>query len=854
MNREDRDDASDSDSQSPHSDCDVAEEDGDPSRNRVVMVQDENGNAVPMLLGNFYYDNVHPSTEAAKVPEDDSRNSDDQTIRDYVPVTPEDARRKFSARVKKGILPQTRGVELSSSEESDTGSVDERVRKEVSQDEEDIYKVSRVSGNLYQDDHSLDQSEVPRKFANQFMRIEAEASKLKDVSAVRKDLNHDRQNVGSGPKIMVGIQRIISNTKDNEQVRPVPSGSREIHKSESGLQRSSSFLGGIRLSKSGKDACPGDKCGVSTLDRTRDGEVKGKRQALAAIGRALSINRNKNSIQPNGSSLKTDEKTGNDAMSNTSSLSNSNPSLGKGLNVMKNTTEIEGLDGTEDSPSQQSFASGIADRPRTSERSVGPSTVQKRTGIGQVGRLLSRNRRKSMMNVCSDQQRGEKTNTKPGENTGISFERGNTGTKPRASLSRIGRMISLKRGKQGAVENGEEAVEQNHASLKISPMSSSTVSSGGTRDASSDHKGSKDRGRESHLKLGGDARRESRLNLRSAGRMFSLTRRSGAISVGGESVVQRKTTLGDESENYGRDGSKGRKGESISAPGTSKADKFVNSEITSEAIAQSGVLGGSTHIRVAVIAIAEFSDPLSRDKWYIDVFTLPHNAVRRECMDLYDILSALARCDKNNDLCEEDMEKFEAWWRVASQFLRCYFEVERRVLFPWVDSAGAQEWEVQLALKKMRSLKDKIETLLNKVERVWNEKTFKTSAEMYGLVYKAVDEFVPRLINYFMDQEVLLPAIVKEFYTREQRVHIDKQMVDVFLNEYRQEDGNDTRHNLVLLVRWISKSRQLRAWLGKNLPAPARALYPTWYQQYEERHAMVLQGLRSRATTTITSD
>lgn len=836
-----------------HSDDDD-DEDDDPSRRRIVMIHDENGVPIPTAMGRFVYDSVRSNSHSH------NSNVHVQPIQNYklhetsTTTSSEDSHRRLASQLRRGNSTHARGVDLSSSSDEEVTPNNHSNQKHSPSHHQSPNIDTISSSNFVDDDSTLDREEISDKFANQFMRIEIEASKLKDVSAVTKDLHHDRQDRGTAPKIMVGLQRIVSNTKDGERLRPTAVGGRTMQNSVSGLQRTSSFLGGVHRSRSGSEARPSDQPHETYPERSRDNQGKGKRQALASIGRVLSINRNKT---PSKSITITNQNTKTDAKPTSSTAINPNPPPKHStISVNGNMSSTGAIDLTEEPHSQQSFTSGATDRPRDSDRNIGGVAAHKRAALSQVGRLLSRNRAKSTTNIDISSQHGNdvcRANLAE-DMRESSLDRMKTVMKPRASLSRIGRMISLKRSKPESTESGGEAAVLNNGSTKVSPMSSSTVSSTSMGDINSNDRSrrDRDRGRESTSR-GPDVKRESRLSLRNVGRMFSLTRRSGIISVNGDSGLQRKLALSGGTDNTPKEIGKGKK-ETVSAPGTSKADKFVNSEVTSDAIVDSGVLGGSTHIRVAVIAMAEFSEPLSRDKWFIDVFTLPHNAVRRECMDLYDILSALARCDKNNDLCREDIDNFETWWKVADQFLRCYFEVERRVLFPWVDSAGAQEWEVQLALKKMRSLKDKLETLLSKMERIWKEKTFKTSAEMYGLLYKAADEFVPRLVNYFMDQEVLLPAIVKEFYSRDQRLPIDKQMVEVFMNEYRQGDGDDTRHNLVLLVRWMSKSRQLRAWLGKNLAASARAMYPSWYQRYESQHAGVLQALRSRATTSVMSE
>jgi hypothetical protein len=249
--------------------------------------------------------------------------------------------------------------------------------------------------------------------------------------------------------------------------------------------------------------------------------------------------------------------------------------------------------------------------------------------------------------------------------------------------------------------------------------------------------------------------------------------------------------------------------------------------------------------------MAEYSGPVSKTKWFIDAFTLPHNAVRRECIDLYDILMALARCRGDLDITRDDMRDFHAWWVVAQRFFKCYFEMERTVLFPWVDGAGSKDWELQMALNKMRSMKDGLQEQLEGINDAWRNLESKGPGELFALVYKGVDTFCPRIMNYFADQELLLPAIVKGIYTIDDRLSMDKEMLECFMDEPLSRKTKDlAHHNIVLLIRWIANPRQLRAWISKNLNSTGRAAYNKWQALYEADHARIVKMFRNRSRMT----
>lgn len=752
------------------------------SQRRVVMMYDENGNATPMPMAKFYYDNVQGGEDEDDYddegPSEQTRMKD--TTRTNVPAPFEN---KPSA---------------TSSEEENGGN-------------EDV-DIDRDGGkNFVEDDDEYDELEDNEEdssndpFRNQFMRISIPATGLKDVKRVRKDLDHDKRNKRGA---LAGLSRAVSQMKIADGGRARGGAGPAMAKSGSGLGRMLSFnreKSSRSVHDSEKRETPqvsqplvstissSDAPIVPVLERSRETSAAKpvKRQGLASVGRMLSISKQKTS----------------------SATSSTHGSLQMGSQDQSSIDR-----GDRDMPT--------GDRPRVSG-SIGGSRPAGRASLSQIGRMLSINKKKNTSmsaNQAEDRSGdGERRETEAAAPSGA-----------RKSLSRLGRVMSFKSSK-ATEPKGELRSISRPEELKISPMSTSTVST----SESVQEDGDRERPR------GGNAGGGGRAKVKGVGRMLSFSRKADQRS---RTVLQAE----DKKEKQKRPQSvPASKTGSVDGGDESKldgrGDKFFFSEINSKRVHQAEIMGEETHIRVPVIAMAEYSGPVSRSKWYVDAFTLPHNAVRRECIDLYDMLMALARCGGERDIGPDDMTDMERWWKIASAFFSMYFEMERRVLFPWVDSAGAQDWEVQLALKKMRSMKDKLHEQLGKIDRVWLEKTFKTVGDMYAMFYKAVDEFVPRLMNYFADQEVLLPAIVKGYYRIDDRLKMDKDMVAVFMGEALTRKNREMpKHGMILLVRWMGNARQLRAWIGKNLSGAARGMYPRWYAMWEEEHFSLVRAMRGR--------
>ncbi|KAA8490516.1 hypothetical protein FVE85_5041 [Porphyridium purpureum] len=101
--------------------------------------------------------------------------------------------------------------------------------------------------------------------------------------------------------------------------------------------------------------------------------------------------------------------------------------------------------------------------------------------------------------------------------------------------------------------------------------------------------------------------------------------------------------------------------------------------------------------------------------WVVDIFALHHNALRREIVDMYDMLASMMRRRKTLRPAV-DVAFFYAWFKELSWFLIEYFELEEQVLFPWVESRCLLMTRLCRAFRLRR--KDQIRAMLIAMLRV----------------------------------------------------------------------------------------------------------------------------------------
>jgi len=214
------------------------------------------------------------------------------------------------------------------------------------------------------------------------------------------------------------------------------------------------------------------------------------------------------------------------------------------------------------------------------------------------------------------------------------------------------------------------------------------------------------------------------------------------------------------------------------------------------------------------------------ETWSMDVFALPHNGIRRELVDLYKIMESLVK--RHLDLRHSDIDDFYNWWEVFEGFVLAHFDLEEKVVFPWVtERVGLAKTSVGKASRMVT--KGRITRLMREVADLEERFVYSPAGEILPRLYGLVEKFTPRLLAYFGEVEKIVPSRLDNcFQPKDKKVLDSKVMNAVMKSKFSSE-------LVVLLTRWLPDGH-LTPWKRNNLKGLGRVSYGMWKSEMEKRH------------------
>ena len=255
-------------------------------------------------------------------------------------------------------------------------------------------------------------------------------------------------------------------------------------------------------------------------------------------------------------------------------------------------------------------------------------------------------------------------------------------------------------------------------------------------------------------------------------------------------------------------------------------------------------------IRRPILYYAKFGS-----NWSLDVFSLPHNAVRAECVDLYNILESIhARGHRVSAL---ELEEFNQWWRVFEIFIIEYFDFEADILFPTVFShsvtAGVEDKvlreKVNQDLLLRSSLLQRKDVLLDYVRQL--NGTFELRrhvdiSDVFQTVLDQVNLLVPNLLEYFHTEERHMSPILLRLRPQLSREGITKK----YLHYIRR--GENPQMNLVLLSKWMQPESREK-WIRVNVRGYSRLMHKRWERRCDRAHGNIALKFKRRLLRSVKS-
>mmetsp|Transcript_5615 Transcript_5615/g.10006 ORF Transcript_5615/g.10006 Transcript_5615/m.10006 type:complete len:369 (-) Transcript_5615:531-1637(-) len=191
--------------------------------------------------------------------------------------------------------------------------------------------------------------------------------------------------------------------------------------------------------------------------------------------------------------------------------------------------------------------------------------------------------------------------------------------------------------------------------------------------------------------------------------------------------------------------------------------------------------------------------------WQLDVFSFPHNAIRREMSDMYYLVASMQK--RVLDLSHDDIDDFYDWFDIFQMFVQWYFVFEEKLLLPWV--APATELTGILSEAERKKRHESLLERLSDIDLCQDRFSHLPAGEVLPALIVALDRFSPSIIEYFGEQEKTLPFALTQLYGEEDKKKFDEVVLEYIRNS---EDNHTIMH---LLLRPI-KSHDLTAEVRKQ--------------------------------------
>lgn len=156
------------------------------------------------------------------------------------------------------------------------------------------------------------------------------------------------------------------------------------------------------------------------------------------------------------------------------------------------------------------------------------------------------------------------------------------------------------------------------------------------------------------------------------------------------------------------------------------------------------------------------------EKWYVDMVSLSHNAIRRQLFDAFTIANALGKMTL--DVEEADLARVYAWLGTLHSFVFAVLDAQDRLLYPLVDAnlrkakkndGAPMDLPEMLSVTGRKEARVQILELLETARKTRDVATGQAPAKIVALRY-ALDQFGANVLDYFAAVEKVVPKLLKK--------------------------------------------------------------------------------------------
>jgi hypothetical protein len=251
-----------------------------------------------------------------------------------------------------------------------------------------------------------------------------------------------------------------------------------------------------------------------------------------------------------------------------------------------------------------------------------------------------------------------------------------------------------------------------------------------------------------------------------------------------------------------------------------------------------------THLTNASLELCSYGK-VNKMLWTKDIFALVHNGLRHEMKDLSLVLQAMKFIRENLTLNE--YKELRAWWTVFSAIVSDYFQLEEKVLLPWVSKA-VEEASIPdtRASSFLASTANRSHTLRGAIMGIGKllsilcdplpaplRENAPAQAKIASDIVFDMDRVMSLIADYMWEEEMQLAAVTSAHYdAKAERDSIFTRVVQHMTSDI----SSCASEWLVLQTRWMTDPKIAKAHT-KVLTAIFDCPYSKLQTQFEMKHA-----------------
>lgn len=252
--------------------------------------------------------------------------------------------------------------------------------------------------------------------------------------------------------------------------------------------------------------------------------------------------------------------------------------------------------------------------------------------------------------------------------------------------------------------------------------------------------------------------------------------------------------------------------------------------------------------RIPPLRLVEYGSPSSYSS---DMWTLIHNTIRRELIDLFEIVRVVK--SKYSELTLGDIKKMKKWWSFFTAIWAEYDKYSTKSLEPIIQQICQIDGRSDILKDKKRQLRDMKEWLdlkLIEISSYIDEFESLPRGRALTLICMNIDSYGHKCVTYFAGIEQLYPSFIENYHDDDIKVSTECMLID------GMRKSSLFAEMIVVLTRWMTTetddctterlAKRRNRWLNAHLYFLERQSLPNYIDRYERNYGSILSYFRQR--------